>query len=125
MKNGINLFLILFLGVMGYFVVNDLYLKNSIMFASNIFLLISLIITYLTMHFKRRRVLSPAQKVINVIYISLFALYGFIMGLNLTLAPSMEQILIGGEGIIFLISSVILMYGVYTFTKTKIIEVNI
>lgn len=117
MKNGVYLFLILFLGVMGYFVVNDLYRENSIMLSAVIFMIVSIAIFVLTTHFKRKVELVPAQKVINVVYISLFALYGIVTGLTLMYAPSLETSMIKYEGVLFLVASSVLLYGVYIFIK--------
>jgi len=117
MKNGIYLSLILFLGVMGYFVVNDLYHENSIMLAGVIFMIVSVAIYTLTTHFKKKVELVPAQKVINVVYISLFALYGIVTGLTLIYAPSLEASMIRYEGVLFLLSSSVLIYGLYVFMK--------
>jgi len=116
-KNGIYLTLILFLGVMGYFVVNDLYMENSTTLASIIFLIVSIVIAVLTTHFKRKAELAPAQKIINVVYISLFAIYGVVVGLSLMYAPSYELSMIRFEGGLFIVASAILMYGVFMFIK--------
>jgi len=116
-KNGIYLTLILFLGVMGYFVVNDLYMENSTTLASVIFLTVSVVIAVLTTHFKRKAELATAQKVINVVYISLFALYGVVVGISLMYAPSYELSMIRFEGGLFIVASMILIYGVFMFIK--------
>ncbi len=122
MKNGVYLTLILFLGVMGYFVVNGLYLDNSIMLASVIFLIVSLVIAYLTTHFKKRIELSGAQKVINVVYITLFALYGIVIGLSVVNSVAIESMLVRFGGIIFLSASVILLFGLMIFMKQKLLK---
>lgn len=122
MKNGIYLTLILFFGVMGYFVVNDLMQESSFMLASMIFLVVSVVIAILTTHYKKRVKLQPAQKVINVIYISLFALYGIVAGFSLFYAPSIELSAVRFEGGIFLVASLILLYGVYMFMKKRVLR---
>lgn len=117
MKNGIYLSLILFLGVMGYFVVNDLYHENSIMLAGVIFMIVSVAIYMLTTHFKKKVELVPAQKIINVVYVSLFALYGIVTGLSIMYAPALEVSVMRYEGVIFLLASSVLIYGLYVFIK--------
>ena len=123
MKNGIYLSLILFLGVMGYFVVNDLINENSIMLASVVFAVVSLGIFVLTTHFKKKVELVPAQKIINVIYIGLFALYGVVIGLSLVSAPSLEfASATRYEGILFLLGSSVLLFGLYLFMKKYVLH---
>ena len=117
LRNGIYLSLILFLGVIGYFIVNTLILENSIMLAGIMFLLISIGIFALTTHYKKRVSLVPAQKFINVIYISLFALYGISLGLTFSYVPYVEVSAIKFEGILFLLASSVLIYGIYLFMK--------
>ncbi|MGA1931865.1 hypothetical protein ACH5BF_03965 [Arcobacter sp. YIC-464] len=116
-RNGIYLSLILFLGVIGYFIVNTLILENSIMLAGLMFLLISVGIFVLTTHFKKKVSLVPAQKFINVVYISLFALYGIFLGLTFSYVPYVEVATIKFEGILFLLASSVLIYGIYLFMK--------
>lgn len=116
MKNGIYLFVILFMGVLGYFVVNDLHQENNYLLSSIIFMIISVIIYSLTTHFKRKRELSSAQKIINVIYISLFAIYGVFTGLSL-IYISGDVSMIKYEGLVFLGSSAMLFYGIYVFVR--------
>lgn len=122
MKNGIYLSLILFLGVMGYFVVNDLFNENSIMLASVVFLVVSVAIFVLTTHFKKKVELVPAQKIINVLYIGLFALYGVVTGLSLVYSPALEAAAIRFEGILFLVASAVLLYGLYVFMKRNVLH---
>lgn len=117
MKNGVYLSLILFLGVMGYFVVNDLYHENSIMQAGIIFMIVSIAIYTLTTHFKKKAQLFPAQKIINVVYISLFAIYGIVTGLTIMYAPTMDVSVMRYEGVVFLLASSVLLYGIYVFMK--------
>ncbi len=122
MRNGVYLTLILFLGVMGYFVVNGLYLDNSIILASVIFLVVSLVISYLTTHFKKHMDLSGAQKFINVAYITLFALYGIVIGLTVVNSVIIESVIVRFGGIIFLSASVILLFGLMIFMKQKLLK---
>lgn len=122
LKNGIYLSLILFLGVMGYFVVNDLFNENSIMLASVVFLVVSVGIFTLTTHFKKKVELVPAQKFINVIYIGLFALYGIAMGLSLVYSPALEATAVRFEGVLFLLASGVLLYGLYVFMKRNVLH---
>lgn len=122
MKNGIYLTLILFFGVMGYFVVNDLLQESSYLLASVIFLLVSVVITVLTTHFKKKVELQPAQKVINIVYVSLFAIYGIVAGLSLVYTPSVELTSVRFEGGVFLLASLILLYGIYMFMKRKVLK---
>ena len=122
MKNGIYLFVVLFLGIMGYFVVNDLMLDKSIMLASILFLVFSVTITMLITHYKKRADLSPAQKVINVLYVGMFAIYGMIVGIGLMTAPTMEMSAVGYEGMLFMLASGILIYGLYVFAKQKLMH---
>lgn len=117
MKNGIYLTLILFLGVMGFFVVNDLYVEGSTTLASIIFLVVSASIYMLTTHFKRKAGLVMAQKVINVMYIILFATYGAVLGVAMMYNPAYELSMVGFEGSLFILASMMLFYGVYRFIK--------
>lgn len=117
MKNGIYLFLILFLGVLGYFVVNDLYNENSVTLASVVFLFVSTVIVVLSTHFKKKSELVTAQKVIGVLYISLFALYGISVGVNLLNSSSVEIAVFRAEGFMFLAGALVLFYGVFVFMK--------
>lgn len=117
MRNGIYLFLILFLGIMGYFMANDLYAENSTTLAGALFLLVSVVIAYLTTHFKKKSELIPAQKVLNVVYLTIFAIYGIITGLSLVLSQTMELALVRVEGIMFILASAVIIYGIVTFIK--------
>ena len=118
MRNGIYLFLILFLGIMGYFTVNDLYSESSYSLAGIIFMIVSFIIFELTTHLKKQEDLSPAQVNINVIYITIFAFYGFVSGIGLLMGFA-DASAIKYEGMIFILSSIFLMYGVYLFMKKQ------
>lgn len=120
-KNGIYLSLILFLGVMGYFVVNDLIQENSIMLASLVFLVVSLAVFRLTTHFKKKVELVPAQKFINAIYISLLAIYGLAVGISMIYTPYLEVATVQVEGILFILSSAVLVYGLYKFLKRNVL----
>lgn len=122
MKNGVNLVLILFLGIMGYYVVNGLYLDNNMMLAGMVFLLVSVVITFFTTHFKKKMELVPAQKVINIVYISLFAIYGIVVGLSIMVVPSLQMTTVGFEGPLFLFASGILFYGLFVFMRTKMLK---
>lgn len=122
MRNGIYLVLILFLGSVGFYAVNGLYLDNSIMLASVVFLVVSLSMAYLTTHFKKHRELTSAPKIINVIYITLFALYGIVIGLNVMNSVAIESMMVRFGGIIFLAASVILLFGVMVFMKQKMLK---
>lgn len=118
MRNGIYLFIILFLGIIGYFTVNDLYNESSYLLAGIIFMAVSFIIFELTTHLKKQENLSSAQININVIYITIFAFYGFVSGLAL-LMGFVDANTIKYEGVIFVLSSIFLMYGVYIFMKKQ------
>ncbi len=122
MRNGIYLTLILFLGVMGYFVVNSLIADSSVMLASIVFIVVSVGIFVLTTHFKKKVELVPAQKIINVIYIGILALYGVVLGLSMVYAPSMELATARFEGILFLVGSAVLLYGLYVFMKRNVLH---
>jgi len=77
----------------------------------------------LTTHFKKKVELVPAQKFINVIYIGLFALYGIAMGLSLVYSPALETAAsIRFEGILFLLASGVLLYGLYIFMKRNVLH---
>lgn len=116
MKNGIYLFLILFLGVLGYFVVNDLFQEGSYLLSGIIFMSVSIVIYLLTTHFKRKSELVPAQKIINVVYILLFAIYGIFTGLSLVYVSG-DISMIRYEGLIFIASGLMLLYGIYVFVR--------
>lgn len=118
MRNGIYLFMILFLGIIGYFTVNDLYSESSYSLAGIIFMIVSFVIFELTTHLKKQENLSSAQVNINVIYITIFAFYGFISGIGL-LMGFVDVNAIKYEGVIFILSSAFLMYGVYIFMKKQ------
>lgn len=120
MKNGVYMILILFLGSVGFYAVHGLYTSNSVMEASLVFLVVSVVMAYLTTHFKRSVDLVPAQKIINFIYISLFALYGIVTGVALMYVPSVELSQVGYEGVVFLIASIILLYGLLVFSRNKL-----
>jgi hypothetical protein len=120
MKNGIYLFLILFLGAMCYFVVNDLYKENSITLASGIFLLGSGVIFYLASHLKKKSKLLPIQRIIGAIYISLLALYGVITGLPLLGGLSLESTTFYMEGAMFVVGCLALLYSALYFMKSNI-----
>jgi len=122
MKNGIYLTLILFLGVMGYFVVNTLFNESNFILAGVVFLVISVVIALLTTHYKKRRELQPAQKIINFVYISIFAIYGVVAGLSLMYAPIYEFSIASMGGILFLVSSFILLVGLYVFMKRSVLR---
>jgi hypothetical protein len=119
-KNGVYLVLILFLGSVGFYSVHGLYNTNSVFEASLVFFVVSIAMTYLTTHFKQKVDLVPAQKVINFIYIALFALYGVVTGVALMYVPSVELTQVGYEGVVFLISSIILLYGLFVFSRKKL-----
>lgn len=122
MKNGIYLTLILFLGVMGYFAVNTLYNESNFILAGVVFLVVSVIISLLTTHYKKRTELLPAQKIINFVYISMFAVYGVVVGLSLMYAPIYEFSIASMGGVLFLVSSFILVVGLYVFMKRSVIR---
>ena len=122
MRNGVYLVLILFLGSVGFYAVNGLYNSGSMLLAGTVFFLISIGIYFLTTHYKKRAKLVPAQKYINVVYIALFALYGVILGLSLMVAPSTEMSAIKFEGGLFLVSSIVLLYGIFEFMKRKMVH---
>jgi len=119
LKNGIYLSLILFLGVMGYFTVNTLIMESNILLASIVFLLVSAVIFFLTTHFKKKSELVPAQKIINVIYIGMFALYGVVLGFSFVYTPT-AMVKINFEGVLFFIASAGLAYGLYIFMKRNV-----
>ncbi len=122
MKNGIYLTLILFLGVMGYFAVNTLYNESNFILAGVVFLVISVVISLLTTHYKKRTELLPAQKIINFVYISMFAIYGVVAGLSLMYAPVYEFSIASMGGVLFLVSSFILVVGLYVFMKRSVLR---
>ncbi len=122
MKNGIYLTLILFLGIMGFFVVNDLYNEENFMLAGVVFLVISVVISLLTTHYKKRSELVPAQKIINFVYIAMFAVYGVVAGLSLVYAPLYEFSIASMGGVLFLVSSFILVIGLYIFMKRSVLR---
>lgn len=117
MKNGIYLSLVLFLGVIGYFVVNGLFQENSIVGASLVFLLVSAVITVLVTHFKRKSELVPVQKILTVSYVGIFMLYGLYLGLSLSFESYAQLSVLALEGIVFILASALLVYGIYTFIK--------
>lgn len=117
MKNGIYLVLILFLGVLGYFVVNDLYLENSMTLASIVFFVISVIIVFLATNLKRKKTLSDAQKFIVVVYISLFTFYGMFLGNSFLSGYSATEVTLFKEAMIVISAVFILLYGTFKFMQ--------
>ncbi len=122
MKNGIYLFVVLFLGIMGYFVVNHLMMVESSMLAGIMFLLFSSTIVALITHYKKREEQSSAQKFLNVVYVGMFAIYGFVLGITLTYTPLMESSIFKFEGVPFLLGVMALIYGIMSFIKSKILS---
>ena len=119
MRDGIYLFVILFLGIMGYFVVSDLMTEQSVMLASLVFLAFSAGITYLITHYKKRREPSGMEILLNIVYVGMFATYGLLLGFSLIYSPSMEVSSVGFEGGLFVIASLALVYGIYRFVARK------
>lgn len=122
MKNGIYLFVVLFLGIMGYFVVNHLMIAGSAMLAAVMFLLFSGTIVALITHYKKRDELSGAQKFLNIVYVGMFAIYGFVLGTTLMYAPGMEMSAFKLDAVIFILASIGLIYGITGFIKSKILH---
>lgn len=120
MKNGIYLFVVLFLGVMGYFVVNDLIMEQNFMLAGGVFLVFSIVITVLITHYKKRVEQTPAEKMLNIVYVGIFALYGFVVGISLLYLPTVELATVGYEGFMFIAASLALVYGIYKYYTTKV-----
>lgn len=122
MRNGVYLTLIMFLGIVGFYAVNGLYTAGDMLLSGTVFFLTSLGIYFLTTHYKKRAEMSPAQKVINVIYIGLFAFFGIVLGLSLMSAPATAMSSIKFEGGLFIIASIMLIYGLYEFMKSKMVH---
>ena len=122
MRNGVYLVLIIFLGSVGFYAVNALYIAGNMLIAGTVFFLLSIGIFFLTTHFKKRINMEPIQKVINIVYITLFALYGVILGLKLMSGPVVAMSSVKFEGGLFLIASGVLLYGIYEFMKRKVIH---
>jgi len=122
MKNGVYLSVVLFLGIMGYFVVNHLMMTESTMLAGIMFLIFSGTIVSLITHYKKRGEMSSAQKFLNVVYVGMFAIYGFVLGTTLMYSPMAEMSLSGFEGIPFIIASIALVYGIISFIKSKVLH---
>lgn len=121
MKNGIYLFVVLFLGIMGYIVVNDLMTEQKVLLAGTMFLIFSIVITMLITHYKKQVDQTPAQKVLNIVYVGLFAIYGFIIGGTLMFKPDMGMASVSYEGFMFVGASLALLYGIYKFVTTRVI----
>ncbi len=117
MKNGIYLVLILFLGVLGYFVVNDLYVEKSMTLASMVFFIISVTMVFLVTNLKRKKILSDAQRFIVVVYISLFSFYGIFLGNSFLSGYSATEVTLFKEAIIVITSVFILLYGTFKFMQ--------
>ena len=122
MRNGVYLALILFLGSVGFYAVNGLYTSGSMLLAGTVFFLISIGIYFLTTHYKKHGKLVPAQKVINIIYIALFALYGIVLGLTLMSTPEVGMSTVKFEGGLFIVASAVLIYGIIEFMRTKLMH---
>jgi len=122
MKNGIYLFVVLFLGIMGYFVVNHLMMAESVMLAGIMFLLFSGTIVSLITHYKKREEMNSAQKFLNIVYVGMFAIYGFVLGTTLMYSPLMEMSMVKFEGVLFILASMILVYGIMYFIKSKVLR---
>lgn len=120
MRNGIYLTLIVFLGTFAYTVVSRV---GDTLEAGFAFLLASIAIGFLTTHFKRRVELIGIQKFINVIAISIFAIFGFIKGVALVVIGSIPSIT-AVVGLMFLVASVILAYSLSLFVKDKIYHMD-
>lgn len=119
MRNGIYLFVVLFLGIMGYFVVSDLMAEQSVLLASVVFFMFSGAITYLITHYKKREEATPMEKILNIIYVGMFAVYGLLLGFSLIYTPGMDMSVVGIEGVLFVLASLALVYSIYRFVSTK------
>lgn len=115
MKDGIYLFVILFLGIIGYFVVSDLMTEQNIMLASLVFLAFSVGITYLITHYKKKTEPTGMQILLNIVYVGMFATYGLLLGFSLIYGSTIEINPAGFEGTLFVIASLALVYGIYKF----------
>ena len=122
MKNGIYLFVVLFLGIMGYFVVNHLMMAESVMLAGIMFLIFSGTIVSLVTHYKKRDEMSSAQKFLNVVYVGIFTIYGFVLGTTLIYSPMANMSLSGFESVPFIIASIALLYRIISFIKSKVLS---
>ena len=120
MRNGIYLMLIVFLGTFAYTVVGRV---GDTLEAGFAFLLASIAIGFLTTHFKKRIELLPVQKVINIIAIAIFALFGIIKGLSLVTVASIGS-LSGIVGLMFLISSLVLVFSLSLFMREKVYHLD-
>ncbi|MCP4970214.1 MAG: hypothetical protein GY932_06425 [Arcobacter sp.] len=121
MKNGIYLCVVIFLGVMGYFVVNHLLMTELEMLSGIVYLLFSVTIVFLITNYKKRDELSPAHKFLNVTYVGLFALYGFIIGFNLIYTSFVEISALKFEAVPFILASIALVYGIIYFIKSNVL----
>lgn len=120
MRNGIYLALIVFLGTFAYTVVSRV---GDTLEAGFAFLLASIAIGFLTTHFKKKRELLPVQKVINFVAIGIFALFGIMKGISLiTLASIVSLSTVGG--IMFLVSSLVLLYSLNLFVREKVYHLD-
>ena len=113
MKNGVYFTLIIFLGTFAYTLIGRI---DGVLQAGIVFLLASLGIGFLTTHFTRKTELLPIQKVINIVFISLFGLFGLYSGISL--ATSSAVVL----GVPFLAGSAVLAYSLSLFVKEKMVH---
>jgi len=122
MKNGVYLSVVLFLGIMGYFVVNHLMMAESAMLAGVMFLLFSGTIVALITHYKKHSEVSVAQKFLNIVYVGMFAIYGFVLGATLMYAPMVQMSTFNFEGVPFILAGIALVYGIISFINSKVIH---
>lgn len=120
MRNGIYLALIVFLGTFAYTVVGRV---GDTLEAGFAFLLASIAIGFLTTHFKKRTELLPVQKVINVVAIGIFALFGIAKGLSLVSMASIAS-LSSVVGIMFFVSSLVLVFSLTLFMREKVYHID-
>lgn len=120
MRNGIYLALIVFLGTFAYTVVGRV---GDTLEAGFAFLLASIAIGSLTTHFKKRTELLPVQKVINVVAIGIFALFGIAKGLSLVSMASIAS-LSSVVGIMFFVSSLVLVFSLTLFMREKVYHID-
>ncbi len=116
MRNGIYLFLILFLGSVAFHVTEKVMTTSEFLTGGLFFLGASIVIAYLTTHFKKRVALIPAQKYINMLAIAIFAGYGILTGITVVQLTT-TSMTVGAEGFLFIGASLLLLYALYQFYK--------
>ena len=116
MRNGIFFTLIVFVGTLAFTVVSRV---NETLDAGIAFLLASIVIGYLSTHFKKNRELASIQKIILITFIGLFTIYGFLSAIPLITLENFTTPAIV-EGLMFMAGSIVLTFCFVMFIREYI-----